>query len=109
MAVVDEFLCSFCLNHPFIIQFKRGRKISINSIRANYHQSSRNDRNNGVMLKRQKNTHKTNMHRQLRKREEAEAERGTSIAYYALRQQHFTSPSMDVREKEQNLHTQLEE
>lgn len=49
------------------------------------------------------------MHRQLRKREEAEAERGTSIAYYALRQQHFTSPSMDVREKEQNLHTQLEE
>lgn len=65
------------------------------------------------MLKRQKNTHKTNMHRQLRKREEAEAERGTSIAYYALRQQHFTSPSMDTRaregEKEQNVHTQLEE
>lgn len=31
------------------------------------------------------------MHRQLRKREEAEAERGTSNAYYALRQQHITS------------------
>lgn len=87
----------------------KGRKMSINLIWANCRQSSWNDRNIVcVSFQHHTITLEPNMHRQLRKREEAE--RGTTNAYYAFRQQHITWMDTSVRKsvKELNMHTQLE-